>query len=215
MKVRAPYCRRSFDDTGINGLISLPIVEDGVCKTECSTCRNQRLQTHWKDGNLKCFTCGEYKSPDDFFANVKKQHRAGKDLRCKTCKHTSRVKREKYRYQLEPLRRLLVERLAGAKERARRYSLPIDITLDDLFSLWDSQHGKCALSGIPMTYAMFEGRVPTNVSLDKVNPALGYTKTNIQLVCMAVNQMKSDLDMGMLLLFCEKIITHNATSRHA
>lgn len=210
MKVRAPYCRRSFVGSGIDDF-SLPIGEDGGCKAECSTCRNQRLHAHWKDGNLKCFLCGEYKSPDNFFANAKKQHRDGKDLRCKSCKNKSRVEREKYRYKQEPLRRLLVERLAGAKGRAKKFAWPIDIALDDLEDLWERQKGICALSGVPMTFSMFEGRVPTNVSLDQVNPAMGYTKDNIQLVCAAANQMKSNLDMSMLLFFCDKIVAHNAS----
>lgn len=209
MKAPSPYCRRSFIGSGVDES-NLPIIAEGGCKAECSTCRNQRLNAHWKDGKLKCFGCGEYKPLDGFKTDSNKKHRAGKDIRCKACRKVSDVKRQKYRYQQEPLRRLLVERLAGAKDRSKRHSLEVDITLDDLFGLWESQQGKCALSGVPMTYAMFEGRVPTNISLDRANPKLGYVKGNVQLVCMAVNQMKSDLDISMLIQFCEKIVSHNA-----
>lgn len=209
MKEFAPYCRRSFVGSGVNES-DLPIIAEGGCKAECGACRNQRLQTHWKGGNLKCFTCLEYKAPDDFCVDKKKQHRGGRDHRCKACKHIARIKRGKYRHEQEPLRRLLVERLAGAKDRSKRHSLTVDITLDDLFGLWESQQGNCAISDIPMTYAMFAGRVPTNISLDRANPDLGYIKGNVQLVCMAVNQMKSDLDMSTLILFCEKIVARNA-----
>lgn len=31
-------------------------------------------------------------------------------------------------------------------------------------------------------------RPNTNVSVDRINPNLGYTKDNIQFICMAVNQ---------------------------
>lgn len=39
-----------------------------------------------------------------------------------------------------------------------------------------------------MTFDLYQGRTFTNVSIDQINPHLGYTKENIQLVCMAVNQ---------------------------
>ena len=103
------------------------------------------------------------------------------------------------------MRRILVERLAGAKDRCRRNNHFIDIELEDLQLLWNKQDGKCALSGISMTYEMGKGRVPTNISIDQIEPSGGYTIQNIQLVCMAVNQMKSDLTMDQLLMFCNGI----------
>ena len=97
-------------------------------------------------------------------------------------------------------------RFLGAKERAKKFNIPFDITKEYLQYLWDKQKGLCALSGIPMTYKRDGGRTPTNVSIDQINPHLGYTKNNIQLVCMAVNQMKNDLSMEELYMFCESIL---------
>lgn len=57
-----------------------------------------------------------------------------------------------------------------------------------------------------MTYALDNGRTFTNVSIDRINSNLGYKKDNIQLVCMAVNQMKSDLSIQELYMFCEAIL---------
>lgn len=42
-------------------------------------------------------------------------------------------------------------------------------------------------------------RVPTNVSVDRINSNLGYIKGNLQLVCMAVNQIK---------YFCKSILEY-------
>lgn len=55
-------------------------------------------------------------------------------------------------------------------------------------------------------FDLYQGRTFTNVSIDQINPHLGYTKENIQLVCMAVNQMKSDMSIEELYMFCEAII---------
>ena len=64
-----------------------------------------------------------------------------------------------------------------------------------------------------MTFEFNKGRVATNVSIDQINPRKGYTVENVQLVCSAVNQMKSDLDIDTLLMFCENIL-QNAKKWH-
>lgn len=65
-----------------------------------------------------------------------------------------------------------------------------------------------------MTYAFNSGRVPTNVSVDRIDSNKSYTKNNIQLVCMAVNQMKSDLDMITFYRFCEAILLNAKNFKH-
>ena len=64
-----------------------------------------------------------------------------------------------------------------------------------------------------MTFEFNKGRIATNVSIDQINPKKGYTTDNIQLVCMAVNQMKSDFDTDTLLMFCENILQNAAKWR--
>ena len=59
-----------------------------------------------------------------------------------------------------------------------------------------------------MTYYFDSGRVPTNLSVDRIDSSLGYIKGNIQLVCMAVNQMKSDLTVEQLKYFCKSILEY-------
>lgn len=60
-----------------------------------------------------------------------------------------------------------------------------------------------------MTYELNNGRVNTNVSIDRIDSTKGYLKTNVQLVCMVVNQMKSDLSLNELISICKQIIEHN------
>lgn len=103
---------------------------------------------------------------------------------------------------------------AGAKSRAMDKSLPFTITKEDLLTIWKSQNGKCAISGLDMTYELGEGRTYTNVSIDQVLPSKGYTVDNIQLVCMAVNQLKSDLDMDTILTLCSAIVGNAAKWKH-
>lgn len=65
-----------------------------------------------------------------------------------------------------------------------------------------------------MTYELGEGRIYTNVSIDQIMPSKGYTIDNIQLVCMAVNQLKSDLDMDTILILCSAIVDNAAKWKH-
>lgn len=83
-----------------------------------------------------------------------------------------------------------------------------DLTLDYLMYLWEKQKGKCALSGINMTYEFYKGRVNTNVSVDRIDSTKGYTKDNIQLVTMAANQMKNDLQMDEFISLCKSVINN-------
>ena len=163
---------------------------------------------HWnKDKTkLKCRNCSEYKIPEDFDVDNTKPYRGNRDTRCKHCKAVSAKNRRTQRNRTDALDRIFIERLCGARTRAKIKNLYFDLTIEDLENIYRDQNGCCALSGIPMTYAIGKGRVPTNISIDQIDPGKGYTRSNIQLVCMAVNQMKSDLCITELLVFCKGII---------
>lgn len=172
----------------------------------CKECEAKLyIEKEWKDGKLLCHMCGQYLDPSEF-ATHENKHRDNKDRRCRKCRHKQTIQRRKNLDQKEQLRQILQMRFLGARDRAKRLNIPFDITKDYLQYLWDKQKGLCAISNIPMTHLWANGRTPTNVSIDQINPHLGYTKDNIQLVCMAVNQMKNDLSMEELYMFCESIL---------
>lgn len=112
------------------------------------------------------------------------------------------------------LEKVLQARWLAAKSRAIDKSIPFTITKEDLLTVWKAQNGKCAISGLDMTYELGEGRIYTNVSIDQIMPSKGYTIDNIQLVCMAVNQLKSDLDMDTILILCSAIVDNAAKWKH-
>jgi hypothetical protein len=64
---------------------------------------------------------------------------------------------------------------------------------ENIINLWKKQNGKCALTGIDMTYEKntnIKFRNPTNISVDKINPKLGYVLDNIHLTCLWANTGK-------------------------
>ena len=68
-----------------------------------------------------------------------------------------------------------------------------NITREHLVQIWERQEGRCAISGIPMTYRAEKGKnFPYNASIDcKISRADGgrYEIDNIQLVCTIVNSL--------------------------
>ena len=64
-----------------------------------------------------------------------------------------------------------------------------EITLDFLVKLWETQEGKCAISGKKLehkTGSLF------SASVDRIDSSVGYFEGNVQLVCQAINFAKND-----------------------
>lgn len=196
-----PLTNEYFDGVGgHNGMLF---------KHTCKECVDRKqTERYWKNGLLYCTKCKKYKPEDDFSNNGKDGNpiRHGKKTHCKECENAYRRGFEKALSNEDAIIAKLKMLYFAAKARAKSKELDFDLTVESLKELWDSQEGKCAISSIPMTYIMTEGRQHFNVSIDKINPNLGYTQNNIQLVCSAVNTMKYVLTMEELYMFCEAII---------
>ena len=83
-----------------------------------------------------------------------------------------------------------------------------EITCEYVETLWDKQEGKCALSGVFLTWHAGAGSQAFNVSIDRKDPNKGYIIGNIQLVAQRVNIMKHTLGDSEFYWWC-KNITHN------
>ncbi len=68
--------------------------------------------------------------------------------------------------------------------------------------MWESQHGLCVYTGIPMDLAPSK---LTTVSVERIDSGVGYTEENTVLVCAAVNRMKSDLEAKDFYNFCRRV----------
>lgn len=174
----------------------------------CRECEDRKMQEHeWKDGKLLCHCCGEYKDVNEFSAKGSKSRvRNGRRYICKQCGTIRQKKHNRSLPDEQKLAKCLRSRWLGAQDRSKRDGIDFSLSLEDIHKLWDEQNGTCSLSGIKMTYELQNGRTPTNVSIDKIDCAKGYVTGNVQLVCMACNQIKSDLSEDEMYLFCKKIV---------
>ena len=205
--VTCPKCGKTLEQNKSNFTWFAYPKDNKRCHEICKNCEETQLyRENWKDGLLKCHICGKYFPEEVFHKKGGTKIRNNRDTRCPKCKaEQNKAKRKEYSNE-EKLNAILLSRFHGAKTRATKYNIPFNLTLKDIYSIWEQQKGLCAISKLPMTFDLYQGRTFTNVSIDQINPHLGYTKENIQLVCMTVNQMKSDMSIEELYMFCEAII---------
>lgn len=134
----------------------------------------------------KCEKCGI-----DYIAKVKKQQYCS--TRCASLVIGKRSRRRNNDLRSH-LKRLLIYK--GRKH----------LSLQSLIDLHESQQGKCALTGLAMTWETDSGRVATNVSIDRISSYAGYVEGNVQLVCRIANIMKNALPQSEFIELCRKII---------
>lgn len=166
----------------------------------------------------QCRTCGTYKQLTDFPVQKANSFRgtgvASYRLDCKAC--TAEAAREyrktyvKTKDKRSGVDKLLydacVARVGDAKMRAKKSGLVFDISTDWGYDKFVEQAGKCALTGRALSLVKGD---PNVLSLDKINPALGYTKENTQWVTWASNRAKGDLTMYEFLSMCVDVVRCN------
>jgi len=69
----------------------------------------------------------------------------------------------------------------------------VQIDLDFLMGLWESQRGFCAISGIRMVHRLGSLKA---ISIDRIDSGRGYVPGNVQLVCQWANKAKGSHSNG-------------------
>jgi hypothetical protein len=159
-----------------------------------------------------CTKCGELLPMTSFYTTGKRVDGSPKyNSWCKTCVKTKMASYHKRTWGPDALQRSAFKRtktvrayLTYLRAKAVRRGGNC-IALDELVALWERQSGRCALSGWQLTTKLGSGTIPTNCSIDRIDPSKGYEPSNVQLVCRAVNIAKSDLTPDMFLLLCSAI----------
>jgi hypothetical protein len=176
---------------------------------------------------FKCDLCKEVKDIElavGFKTNSQRNnYKADKAHRCQPCNTAQarewRKKNPGYRGsgKLKTIPRedrLLVSaisaRLSDAKARANKRKHPFDIDREYLYQLFKDQNRTCALSGVELR---IEKGHFCCLSLDQINPTLGYIKGNVQWVAWAVNRAKGDMPSEMFTDMCMKVIEYGKVQR--
>ncbi len=149
-----------------------------------------------------CTCCDTTKPITDFWRNASSKD--GYQSRCISCMKAERARNEARRVSKPS--QFLMHLLSNHGKR-------VHLTKEYLLQLWADQGGLCALSSIPMTTTRGEGRIPTNASVDRIDPAKGYLPGNVRLVCLQANGARGEWGDEQLLAFCRAVVQHGKTRR--
>ena len=148
--------------------------------------------------NRKCTVCGITKRIEEFPPHQKKGYFK------RTCKPCDSTKKAAYKYRSPEI--YLYTRLGRQNKGQAR--IEVKITKEDLKELWDQQQGKCAVTGLHMTYYPRAHRRSTglNASVDRIDSTDIYRKGNVRLVCSKVKVMKGAGEDADMLWWCKQVI---------
>ena len=85
--------------------------------------------------------------------------------------------------------------IRGAKQRSEKRNLPFDLSIEWAEENWT---GKCSMTGLDFLIGKDWIAHPRSPSIDRIDPAKGYTQSNCRFICFAANALKgrgTDADM--------------------
>lgn len=102
------------------------------------------------------------------------------------------------------VRDYFVCKLAGIKANCNRLGNECNVTVNNLMQVYDKQNGKCAISGIKLKLS---GQLYNRLSVDRIEPNLNYTFSNIRFLANSINVARSNSPDEVLIDICKYIIT--------
>lgn len=173
---------------------------------DCTKCRNiaRRLINNERimNGTKYCRSCETTKDVSKFHAD--KSTNDGLQTYCGVCKiRALNMSSSKFEGFIKKL-------FTDLKKNATKRNIIVKIKLSDILDLYKKQNGRCAYTDVLMTTDRIpkeNSRLtnPNNISVDRIDSTLPYTKQNIQLVCVVINLVKYDLSENNFLSMCAKV----------
>ena len=96
--------------------------------------------------------------------------------------------------------------VVGRRSDSKKKGVPFEITPRDIYDIFP-EDATCPILGIPFV-AGVGGSCNNSVSIDKIEPSLGYVVGNIQIISKLANVMKSNATPEQLLKFADWVNTN-------
>lgn len=97
-----------------------------------------------------------------------------------------------------------VVRSARGNEKGRG-PVSLTITKEDVWELYQQQKGKCALTGVDITFPSRHGDKLWTASLDRIDSSKGYDPGNVQWVHKHINIMKNVFSQDYFIEMCNLV----------
>jgi len=96
------------------------------------------------------------------------------------------------------------------EKNAVQRGLEFNLTIEDIWTLYEKQNGKCLLSGLPIQfYPDSNRRYLQTASVDRIDCTKGYQIENVQIVHKVINVMKTLLTDHEFICFCNLVSRTN------
>lgn len=153
---------------------------DGARSRDAEKARKRRLLHGEK---VRETDRNRYRSdPEKYRAQMRDLYRSNSSGRRDKALAYQRILRE-----VGGIRRRLIQALVTARQRARKYGYPYDLSIDDL-----GEPTSCAVTGIDfdMSGSIRDGHI-FGPSIDRIRPELGYVRGNVRVVVHCYNLAKN------------------------
>ena len=94
------------------------------------------------------------------------------------------------------------------KKNAQTRNISFEITIEYAWDLYKKQNGKCALSGVPISFSKRIKGDTRSASMDRIDNSIGYVEGNVHWVHKTINFMKSTMSALEFLEWCGRIYNH-------
>ncbi|HIK67407.1 MAG TPA: hypothetical protein EYF95_05505 [Flavobacteriales bacterium] len=99
--------------------------------------------------------------------------------------------------------------VANARSRASKRGIPFALTRDEVMKMFEDQGGRCYYSDIKLNVVKSDAsrtHDPFKMSLDCVDPTLGYVKDNVVWCAYCVNALKLKMSKKSMIDVCRAIV---------
>jgi len=126
---------------------------------------------------------------------------------CRTC-----VASGEAHYKWQGVGKLSASVMYAIERNAKLKGRRVDLTLEYLWELFESQDGKCALSGVELgpwiSNNKKQGR-RMSASLDRINSEGDYVFGNVQWVHKDINRLKTNFSQSRFIELCKLVAIYN------
>lgn len=134
----------------------------------------------------------------------------GTNRQCKKCSVRERSSNWKGVGKIPRTAFTVIKLRAGARNKK------FDITIEYMSELFEAQGGRCAMSGLPISFGTEGKNLSTalgTASLDRINSSLGYIEGNVQWVHKHINSMKNAHTTDEFIQLCREVVNYNDKNR--
>lgn len=159
------------------------------------------------DGKKKCFKCKKWLELESFSKN--RHVFGGYQKVCKNCFADYECVKKGYKEKSKKLKNNIEEyfkgRSSNIKSRIRNKNLEFDLDGEFLYNLYLQQNKKCFYSEIEILHNV--GCYQYNsISVERLDPDLGYTKDNVVLCAYSINSFKGCMSEKQFKDFLKEVV---------